>query len=324
MGGSRSSFERYVSLTDIENPSGLEVVFQIDGCDFVSSSGPRTKRLPGYLCTAVGAGAWVSVTGDYDEPELSYFPSGYDKPSWTRGIPVHHKIIAHDGAIYLLSFELRMYSGKKTKFDTIVKLSHSGEELWRWSTFDHLDEIDRMVGPLRAAFENKIEGGFYELTHINSFIVKNVPGGDEILFSLRDQSALLALRTQGNRLRLVRKFDEFEGLHSLQPHGDRILMFANKIPGKDGGVRSGVIDFDPRHGRIEKVISSFAGVSAFSATRGSVATRANDLVLSFRDGTVMVYSPGADKILYRARAMISGATKKPLEKIYEVSIAGDL
>jgi len=61
---------------------------------------------------------------------------------WQRDLAVHHDVSqARDGTFYALYRELRNYRGLKVHFCGILHLDAKGEEIDRWSSFDHLDAI---------------------------------------------------------------------------------------------------------------------------------------------------------------------------------------
>jgi hypothetical protein len=64
---------------------------------------------------------------------------------WRRPLVVHHEVTPlEDGTFYCIVREVKSYRGIKVRFPTIVHLSAEGEEISRWSTYDHLDEIKRV------------------------------------------------------------------------------------------------------------------------------------------------------------------------------------
>jgi hypothetical protein len=61
---------------------------------------------------------------------------------WRRRIMVHHDFaFAPDSTIYVHSFGSRMHRGFRVLFGTIVHLTATGEEIDRWSSYDHLDQL---------------------------------------------------------------------------------------------------------------------------------------------------------------------------------------
>jgi hypothetical protein len=63
-------------------------------------------------------------------------------PIWVREVPAHHEItIGPDSSIYVVAKEMQVHRRMRSRFPAIVRLDHDGNELDRWSTFEHLDDI---------------------------------------------------------------------------------------------------------------------------------------------------------------------------------------
>ncbi len=62
---------------------------------------------------------------------------------WQKSLRAHHDVTqALDGSFYgIVKTGLRDYRGHQVIFDAVVHLSAYGEEIDRWSTYDHLDEL---------------------------------------------------------------------------------------------------------------------------------------------------------------------------------------
>jgi len=61
---------------------------------------------------------------------------------WQKDIPVHHDVAqAPDGTFYTLFREVQNHRDLRVEFCGIVHLEDGGEEIERWSTYQHLDDI---------------------------------------------------------------------------------------------------------------------------------------------------------------------------------------
>jgi hypothetical protein len=61
---------------------------------------------------------------------------------WRKELEVHHDVASSpDGTIYAVTQEAKSHRGKKVRFDAILHLTEGGEEMYRWSTYDHLADI---------------------------------------------------------------------------------------------------------------------------------------------------------------------------------------
>jgi len=68
------------------------------------------------------------------------------RPLWERRCTVHHDLApAPDGSLYAIVRDHRIYRQMRVWFDAIAHLTADGEELRRWSTFDHLDELKAVL-----------------------------------------------------------------------------------------------------------------------------------------------------------------------------------
>ena len=65
---------------------------------------------------------------------------------WEKKLRAHHDItFLDDGSLYVPHRELRDYADLKVDFDIILHLDEDGEEINRWRTYEHLDELKRTL-----------------------------------------------------------------------------------------------------------------------------------------------------------------------------------
>jgi hypothetical protein len=63
---------------------------------------------------------------------------------WEKMLRVHHEIaVRPDGRFYAIEHGMKDYRGLKVRFPSMVLLAADGEEIERWSTYDHLADIKR-------------------------------------------------------------------------------------------------------------------------------------------------------------------------------------
>lgn len=102
----------------------------------------------------------------------------------TAAGPWHHDAVPMPGGGMLtLSSEKRTIEGEDVRGDTIVELDSSGNVVWTWSSFEHLDTTRYPGGLARAQAPS---GGGTDWTHANS--VTYDEENDDILLSVRSQS----------------------------------------------------------------------------------------------------------------------------------------
>jgi len=66
---------------------------------------------------------------------------------WKKKLDVHHDVTsAPDGSFYVIVLEFKDYRGLRgVMFDALVHMTEDGEEIDRWSTYDHLDELKSVL-----------------------------------------------------------------------------------------------------------------------------------------------------------------------------------
>lgn len=65
---------------------------------------------------------------------------------WEKRAEVHHEISkAGDGTYFVIEYGAEQYRGLRVRFDNIVHMDARGEELGRWSTYGHLDDLKRVL-----------------------------------------------------------------------------------------------------------------------------------------------------------------------------------
>jgi hypothetical protein len=81
---------------------------------------------------------------------------------WKRDGPAHHEIVPlADGTFYLLVEDIALYRKLYVDFSSIVHYSADGEELGRWSIYEHLENFKRTFD--RTSFlDTVLDGAGYE------------------------------------------------------------------------------------------------------------------------------------------------------------------
>jgi hypothetical protein len=119
---------------------------------------------------------------------------------WRKKIPAHHDIVrAEDGSLYTIIRENKVHRGLNLWFDVILHLTEDGDEIWRWSTYDHLAELEE-------AFDTR------------SFL-------DTLLDSVRSQQRMTNKDWAAAKKEITRRYDSFDYFHvntiSLLPEDRR-------------------------------------------------------------------------------------------------------
>lgn len=107
------------------------------------------------------------------------------------------------------------------RFDVFSIFSQDGEEVARWSTYDHFQEIAEIVekaGKTLPSIENKKGTPFIEYTHSNAF--KEIPLNDlypQVPY-LKPGNYILGLNCLGLFLFLDKTLKKIEGVYHYQKH----------------------------------------------------------------------------------------------------------
>jgi hypothetical protein len=67
---------------------------------------------------------------------------------WMKEVDAHHDIaLGPDSTLYVIEREVESYRGLAVRFPSIVRLTYDGDEIDRWSTYDHLEDIGQAFDP---------------------------------------------------------------------------------------------------------------------------------------------------------------------------------
>ena len=210
---------------------------------------------------------------------------------WSRALVVHHDVApARDGGFYVITSESREHRGLEVRFPAFLRLSSSGETLERWSTYDHLPEIQQSLEPeffldtildhIEADPDAKRPGLDRESKLYNYFHANTVtPLGEtelgrkdprfragNLLICLRNVHQILILDQDDKRILWSWGAGELQRPHhpTLLENG-RILVF-------DNGVERGysrVLELDPVRKQIEWQYVADPPESFFTRQKGS-------------------------------------------------------
>lgn len=192
-----------------------------------------------------------------------------DEIVWEKDLPIHHDIfLTPRGTIIVLSKEMHLFHGRKVDFCMVVEFDLDGQELMRWSTFEHLSELKKYHRALeldrsRIFFIPEPPGrktltpwgGNYDYYRMNSFQIlpaTNLGGRDprflegNWLISFRHGSMVFILNKDTRQVvwQCIAGdiTDDLQGQHAPRMLSDgRVLIFDN---GRYRGW-SRVIELDP-------------------------------------------------------------------------------
>jgi hypothetical protein len=249
------------------------------------------------------------------------------RPLWHRRCAAHHDLAwAPDGTLYTIVRDHRIYRRMRIWFDAIAHLSAGGQELRRWSTFDHLEELKAVLDPrsfldtvLDSALAGRPERGKevsdikaavakgrydFDYFHINTVsLLPDTPLGREdprfqegnLLICLRNVNQIAVLEKGGYRVLWAWGEGQLEWPHhpTMLPNG-HILVF-------DNGIRreySRVVELDPRSGEIIWSYQAPQPEDFYSPARGSAQRLANGntLICESDRGRAFEVTPGGEVV----------------------------
>jgi hypothetical protein len=108
---------------------------------------------------------------------------------WDKKLEVHHDVArADDGTLFVIEYNAERHRDLRIRFTRIVHLSSAGEEISRWSTYEHLDDLKAVLD----------QGSFLDTT----LDLKEIHGGG-------DSTQAVGARLQGRRAGRGMTYDYF-------------------------------------------------------------------------------------------------------------------
>ena len=240
-----------------------------------------------YLSTLLADGRYLAQEY-YESPRWGMF-SWDDKPIWTNEVPIHHDIcLTPQNTILTFTKEMRLYKGREVDFCVIVEFNMQGQEIFRWSTWENLKEIQRFHKPLeldrpKVFFipetakrkKRSVWGGYYDYYRLNSICVLGDTSLGRLderfrrghwLISFRHGSMMFIL--DGNTKKIVWKCIDSDVQDNLEgQHAPRMLDNGNILVFDNGRYRgwSRVLEIDPRNNHI---LWEHRGKNFFSLSQG--------------------------------------------------------
>ncbi|MGD9142038.1 MAG: arylsulfotransferase family protein, partial [bacterium] len=266
-------------------------------------------------------GDLVTFVGDMETLRLNW----NSVVLWKKMRPVHHEVCRMpDGTFYVIGRQVENYRGKVVKFPVMIHIDGDGREIERWSTYDHLDDLKRVLdtrsfldtvldkleemGLESAAAETldarslrleEMETEVYDYFHMNttSVLPDSPSGRGDSRFA--EGNFLICLRNVNQIAVLYRDNKEIlwawgEGELEL-PHHPTMLENGNILIFDNGAVRkySRVIELNPVTEEIEWEYTGDPPETFYSSTRGSAQRfpNGNTLICESNEGRVFEVTP---------------------------------
>lgn len=219
---------------------------------------------------------------------------------WKSDLRVHHEIaLTSSSTILVPTKEVHRYHGRQVEFDVLLELSMEGGILWRWSTYETIDELKGLYkrssldldtaevarrkrkGP-RPLRKKSPFGGGYDYYHLNSIQelpetplgTKNsrFPAGN-LLISFRSVHLILILERETGEVVWSWGPGEVERQH--MPH---LMANGNLLVFDNGNMKRGysrVIELDPVKKQIVWEYRADPPESFFTLAQGSAQRLGN-------------------------------------------------
>ena len=232
---------------------------------------------------------------------------------WEKELPIHHEIVlTPQDTIIILTKKVHEYKGRNVEFDVILEFNKSGEIMKKWSTWDHLDELqsyhDKLELDKSPSFiledntwkNTSIWGGNYDYYHMNavSLIPNNSRQGTHpafkpgnYLISFRHGSMVFIIDKDTGKV-LWRAIYEQVTDNIEGPHAPQMLEDGNILIYDNGRYRgwTRLIIIDPV---TLKVSWEYRSDEFFSYSQGFVQPLPNDnlLITESEEGHVFELDP---------------------------------
>ena len=277
------------------------------------------------------------------------------KEIWRKRLAAHHDIAqAGDGSFFTIVRELKGHRGLQIWFDDLVRLSEDGEEIDRWSSYDHLAELKLKLDPrsfldtvldsvLARGQAGKDSLGLMEKTarqydsldyfHINSVSVlpENPMGLEDrrfapgnLLVCFRNVNQIVILSPETHQVLWAWGEERLEWPHhpTMLDNG-HILLF-------DNGIRRGfsrVLQIDPVGGEVVWEYSAAPDGRFYSGFRGSAQRlpNGNTLICESDEGRVFEVTPAGEIVWTWLNPDIRGHHRRSLyrwSRLSESQVSG--
>jgi hypothetical protein len=240
---------------------------------------------------------------------------------WSRPLQVHHDVtVTENSTMYVLATATTRYRGVLVKFDVILHLDSLGEEVERWWSYDHLDEIGRacdetsfldgILDSLQENSQGSITGRLpaaadpasidskahiYDYFHLNTVnLLPPTPLGEEdsrfltgnLLVCFRNINQVAVM--DRNTMRILWAWGEgkLEWPHyPVMLEGGNILIYDNGVFRE----YSRIIEVNPLTGEIEWEYRGDPPETFYSETRGAAQRLPNGNTLICDSGSGRVF-----------------------------------
>ena len=253
------------------------------------------------------------------EQNKLYLYDAHQKELWNKDIEIHHALkFSEDGqSIYTLSSEHHDYQNHPFRFDVVSKFDLKGQELHRWSLYDHKDNPPTCSNTPRL-FEDSENKNEKEFAHFDALyeIPRNALSKKydwmmppKIIVSMQGLNVFGIFSMDLQLLKTIPVNDECAGMFhdgQILPNG-HLIYFRNAHP--NSSEKSDIIEMDIETHKIVKSISV-----PYSSIRGTVQKLINGhyLVTESKNGGRAIQVSDEGKVLWEmTNPVVDPVTKQP-------------
>lgn len=177
-------FDASVSGVSAYDPAGTQGGYNLFDGKLIDMNGRLVKAWRScYLSMLLPDGRYLAQEY-YESPRWGLY-SWDDRVIWEKDVPIHHDIaVTPQGTILTFTKEVHPYKGRDVDFCVIVEYDMDGHQQQRYSTWEHLGELQKFHRTLEldrpklfflreTAKRKKISpwGGYYDYYRLNSIQV---------------------------------------------------------------------------------------------------------------------------------------------------------
>jgi hypothetical protein len=146
--GHKKRFDPRLSGVHIYAPDEIAAGYNLYDGRLIDRDGRLVKEWrAGYLSLLLPDRRYVAQ--EHYESDTWGVYTWNDEPLWQKQIPIHHDIILTPrDTLLTITKETHLYKKRDVDFCVLVEYDLDGQECWRWSTWDHLAELQDCHAPL--------------------------------------------------------------------------------------------------------------------------------------------------------------------------------
>lgn len=260
-------FDEKLSGVHMYDASRVEEGYNLFEGKLIDMQGKVVKQWSNIYLGVIDQNGDYYAQQSYEAPKWGRY-TWDDKIIWEKHFPIHHEILlTPQNTVITFTKEVHTYQGRAVEFDVILEFDKDGNELQRYSFWEHLEEFQKyhkkleldmpptFIIPEDHRKDKSIWGGNYDYYHLNSLSVvpENVMQGTHPAFqpgnwviSFRHGSMIFILDRDTKKI-LWRAIDDQVKGRLEGPHAPSMLANGHILVLDNGRYRkwSRVIEINP-------------------------------------------------------------------------------